>query len=420
MNRRQRRAIQSGGGHGPKSPAQRLLDQGLRDHRANRLKQALDAYRRVLQIDPQSVDAHMNVGAILTNTGQQADARRHFTKALGIQPGNASMRRDFAGALIEFGCWEEALSELGKAIALEPGDARAHADMGFVHVENGRKKEALAAFEKAIAVDPLFAPSYFTKHVALYDDSDPKAATDALTQAVAYDPESVWYRFHLAVLLDQMGQAAAARQHIENLDPDKHVCRGALDSWDYVKSKRSKATRIFATRREALLFGLDQAKVDGLVMEFGVRYGSTIRWIAGRSSGKVFGFDSFRGLPEAWHIQPESTYSTHGEAPRVPPNVELVVGRFDQTLPGFVVSNEGPVRFMNVDCDLYSSAKTVLDSVGDRIVPGTVIAFGEYIINDHWRDDEFKAFQEAVLARGWTYEYLAFGMLTQQAVVRIL
>jgi hypothetical protein len=58
--------------------------------------------------------------------------------------------------------------------------------------------------------------------------------------------------------------------------------------------------------------------------------------------------------------------------------------------------------------------------LGDRIVSGTVIVFDEYIINDRWRDDEFKAFQEAVLARGWKYEYLGFGILTQQAVVRIL
>jgi Tfp pilus assembly protein PilF len=420
MNRRQRRAAQSGGGQGPKSPARRILEQGLRDHRANRFAQALDAYRRALQLDPRSIDAHMNLGVMLTNLGQQTEARKHFAKALAIESDNAAMRRDYASALVEFGCWDEALAELARAIQLEPGDARAHANKGFVLLENGRKKEALDALECAIKADPMFAPAHFTKHVVLYDQSDPKAATDALTQAVAYDPGSVFYRFHLAVLLDQLGQAKAARQHIENLDPDKNVYRGAVDSWDYVKSKRGPATRIFATTREALLYGLQQAKIDGLVMEFGVRYGTSIRWIAENAPGTVHGFDSFKGLPQAWHIQPESTYSTHGELPKVPPNVELVVGRFDQTLPGFVASHEGPVRYMNVDCDLYESAKVVLDALGDRIVPGTVIVFDEYIINDRWRDDEFKAFQEAVLARGWKYEYLGFGMLTQQAVVRML
>lgn len=46
--------------------------------------------------------------------------------------------------------------------------------------------------------------------------------------------------------------------------------------------------------------------------------------------------------------------------------------------------------------------------------------FDEYLINDWWREDEYKAFQEAVAQRGWRYEYLAFSLFTGQAVVQIL
>jgi hypothetical protein len=58
--------------------------------------------------------------------------------------------------------------------------------------------------------------------------------------------------------------------------------------------------------------------------------------------------------------------------------------------------------------------------LSSQIVPGTVIVFDEYIGNEHWREDEFKAFQEAVSTYGWTYEYLAFSMFTKQVVVRML
>lgn len=371
----------------------------MREHRANRFPQALDAYRRTLKLDPQNVDAHMNLGAVLTTLGQQAEARKHFTRALGIQPDNASMRRDFARALIEFGSWDDALVQLDRAIVAEPGDPRAHVNAGFVHLENGRKKEAVAALERAIAIDPMFAPTYFTKHVALYDDSDVTAAADALTHAVAYDPENVSYRFHLAVLLDQLGQAAAARQQFASLGPEKSI-RGAVDSWDYIKTKRTAATRIFATAREVLLFGLDQAKLGGSVMQVGVRYGTAIRWIAGHVRGTVYGFD--------------------GEAPDVPANAEIVAGPFERTLPAFARSHAEPLRYASLICDRFGCAKTALDAIGDRIVPGTVIVLDGYVVADNWRDGAFKAFQEAVAARGWRYEYVAFGMLTQQAVVRIL
>jgi hypothetical protein len=118
-------------------------------------------------------------------------------------------------------------------------------------------------------------------------------------------------------------------------------------------------------------------------------------------------------------VQPKGVYTTHGELPETPAYVALHVGLFDATLPGFLAAHPGPVRFMNVDCDLYASTKVVLDAVADRIVPGTVIAFDEYIVNDAWKEDEFKAFQEAVAARGWRYEYLAFSVQNFQAVVRI-
>jgi hypothetical protein len=85
-----------------------------------------------------------------------------------------------------------------------------------------------------------------------------------------------------------------------------------------------------------------------------------------------------------------------------------------------VKAHKEPVRFMNIDCDLYSATKTILDTLAAQIGSGTVIVFDEYIGNEHWREDEYKAFQEAVRAYGWRYEYLAFSLFTKQVVVRIL
>jgi hypothetical protein len=53
-------------------------------------------------------------------------------------------------------------------------------------------------------------------------------------------------------------------------------------------------------------------------------------------------------------------------------------------------------------------------------VPGTVIVFDEYFCNPYWREDEYKAFQEAVTQYDWRYEYLSFCPFARQAAVRIL
>ena len=155
------------------------------------------------------------------------------------------------------------------------------------------------------------------------------------------------------------------------------------------------------------------------MLEFGVRFGASIRQIAALARQDVHGFDSFQGLPEDWHRESRGSYTTGGVLPEVPENVFLHAGWFEDTLPRFLERHPGAVRFINIDCDLYSSTATVLELLADRIGPGTVIVFDEYLGYEHWREDEFRAFQEAVARRGWAYELLCFSFSTKQVAVRI-
>ena len=82
--------------------------------------------------------------------------------------------------------------------------------------------------------------------------------------------------------------------------------------------------------------------------------------------------------------------------------------------------NDESVAFANIDCDLYSSTKDIFDNIGDRVKKDSVLIFDEYLMFEDWRDHEFKAFQEFVADRGLRYEYMAFGLFSKQALVRIL
>lgn len=112
----------------------------------------------------------------------------------------------------------------------------------------------------------------------------------------------------------------------------------------------------------------------------------------------VYAFDSFIGLPEDWVGTPcsKGTFSTGKKPPDIN-NVNFVVGWFEETLPEFVRTHKAePACLIHIDCDLYSSTKTVLGSVGEFITSGTVIVFNEWIYNHDYRcnDHEQKAFLE--------------------------
>jgi tetratricopeptide (TPR) repeat protein len=417
MNRNQRRHAKH---HAAKRPQDAILAAALASHRAGDVAAAVAGYRRVLDLDPRNLDALMNLGHAGAAEGKQAEALRLYRRALAVAPRRAAVHRDLARVLTDFGRWDEAWAHAAQAIALEPDSAEAFFGLGTILLDSGRRAEAVPALERAVVLNPLYADGWVELARALFDPARIGPALDALTRAVASDAGHVWARFLLGVALDLAGQASAAKAQLASLHRDPKVFAGAVDSWRYVQEHRAPTTRLFTTTRETLLHALAAAPAEGLVVELGVRYGITTRWIAAAASGPVHGFDSFEGLPEGWHVQPKGIYSTHGEVPELPANVELHVGLFHDTLPAFLATTAGPLRFAHVDCDLYSSTRTVLEALGDRIVPGSVLLFDEYLINDAWREDEHKAFQEHVAARGLRYEYLAFGIPSGQAAVRVL
>lgn len=213
----------------------------------------------------------------------------------------------------------------------------------------------------------------------------------------------------------------------------------ALSSLNYVlEQKHSKLEYRHFFTHDMIHLALQNVSItNGLVMEFGVYFGKTLRMIASHfynvdPSIEVHGFDTFDGLPEDWRGTKAGSYSTEGLIPDVGTNVKYHVGLFSDCLTTFLSdlrNNEieqgdrvKPVSFMNIDCDLYSSTMDVLVPLAKegRIVSGTVIVFDEYIMNPKWHDDEFKAFQQVANEYKWKYEYIAISLATGQAVIKII
>ena len=157
---------------------------------------------------------------------------------------------------------------------------------------------------------------------------------------------------------------------------------------------------------------------SGLFMEFGVYKGNSINFISATVPDKiVYGFDSFEGLPEDWRYDSrKGSFNAGGKMPRVNSNVRLIKGWFNETLPAFVKEHTEPCAFIHVDCDLYSSTKTIFANLKDQIVSGTVITFDEYFNYPGWQQGEHKAFMELVAEKGFEFEYIARTDLAQVAV----
>ncbi len=161
------------------------------------------------------------------------------------------------------------------------------------------------------------------------------------------------------------------------------------------------------------------ATEHGLICEFGVAGGKSINFLSKLMPNRIIhGFDSFEGLPENWtHRLQKGAFKQ--PMPKVNPNVRLHKGWFSETLPVFLAENPGMADFLNIDCDLYSSTKTVFELFAPRIQPGTVIYFDEFFNYPGWQQGEYRAFTEFVQANGVEYEYLGYNRLGTQLALQI-
>lgn len=187
--------------------------------------------------------------------------------------------------------------------------------------------------------------------------------------------------------------------------------QSALRSAEFVRNNipLKLAKDHLALRRDAVL----AAPEGGLFLEFGVFKGYWINEMArARPHVHFFGFDSFEGLPEGWEFLPAGHFDLGGVLPPVEENVTLVKGWFNETIEPFLEEHSGPVSFVHIDCDLYSSTKTVLDAIWPRIRPGTQIVMDDFMVAPGWENEEHKAFFDFINEHGIGFKYTGWSNQT--------
>ena len=176
---------------------------------------------------------------------------------------------------------------------------------------------------------------------------------------------------------------------------------------------------IFDDRYGLLNLSIRQAlERPGMWLEFGVFNAKSINYVGkqiGSHGHVIHGFDSFEGLAEDWRgtAALKGRFTLGGKLPRVEPNVRLVKGWFDATIPTFLAARPAePIAFAHLDSDTYESTKYVLEQIIPRLAAGTILQFDEYLGYPAWRKGEYLAWQEACAAHGIKYRYLGVGLMS--------
>jgi len=149
----------------------------------------------------------------------------------------------------------------------------------------------------------------------------------------------------------------------------------------------------------------------GDYFEFGVCHGTSLLIMydellhARLANVRLFGFDSFAGLPPdnegmwktGWYSADyDDVVQSLNNHPVDWTRVQLVKGFFSETLTGKLIAqhNIRKASIIMIDCDMYSSAKESLDFCGSLILDEAVIIFDDWNPLAQQNRGEKRAFEE--------------------------
>jgi len=125
------------------------------------LDQAIDHYRQALQIKPNYLPTHLNLGVALARQGRINEAEESYVKALEIQPNYPDAHYNLGNLYRAQGQSMAAVGHYEKAIALNPDLVDAHNNLGNVLIAQGQLEEAVRHFREAIRINPAHAQAHF-------------------------------------------------------------------------------------------------------------------------------------------------------------------------------------------------------------------------------------------------------------------
>jgi hypothetical protein len=292
-------------------------------------------------------------------------------------------------------------------------------NLALAYQESGVLEKAMSFYDQALKIEPTYINALFNQHALWLDQGHINKAIHNLQTILTLNPNDHEVMYML-LNLHKAYQDVLLTHYEKALSQGDDLSQSRLRGFQYL-SHIKPIPKLLGSGYTVLKKAYEAMSLQhGLILEFGVRHGTSIRQLASFTSKPIYGFDSFEGLPEDWHQESKEVYSTKGKIPKVPAHVTLIPGWFEKTLPLFLEKHGEDIALINIDCDIYSSTKTVLDLLSARIKKGTIILFDEYIGNLHWEEDEHKAFMESINTYQWKYEYLCYSAYTKQVAVKII
>ncbi|MBW3050415.1 hypothetical protein DNJ72_00185 [Prochlorococcus marinus XMU1403] len=423
-------------------PKEQIINQALKSHSQGKISEAEKYYQSFIDQGFKDDRIFANYGEILKDNGKLDEAAKNLKEAIELNPQNSNAHKNLGNVFIQFGQLDKAKQETEIAIELKPDFAEAHSNMGVILKHLGKLKEAELSTRKAIELKPDLAIGYCNLGVFLIGRNKLQEAERSLKKGIELNfADAAWNYYSLSNSIEEAEgilkqclkidqnhlEAALTLSALKLHQGDQSLFQKFINSshkdHPYIRSFKwvltlPKLPKLFFHRWALFDYVINKSKKDRPFYEFGVWRGESFKYLI-NTFKKGYGFDTFDGLPEDWHHEKQGKYSADGVIPKIEGGT-FIAGKFEDALPSFFSKPRPLASIINFDADLYSSTLCALNYSKSVIDKDTILIFDEFIINNNWEQDEYKALNEFCSDNNFSYEVLAISYMSKQVAVKII
>ena len=185
----------------------------------NQLGEARRAYRAAIAIDPASVQAYVNIGAVASRSKTYPDAATAYRRALTLSREHAGAWNNLASVVWEMNDGPAATRLCRRSIVLKPDHPDPYANLGYVVRSQAQDQADFAAAEahclRALRIAPSHVSATNNLGIIHLDLGNLVQAEDLFRRTLAAEPKHPDARFNLSLALLKAGQLKEAWEHYE-------------------------------------------------------------------------------------------------------------------------------------------------------------------------------------------------------------
>ena len=218
---------------------------------AERLEDALDAWRTAIDLKPDLAEAYLEMGAAQSRAGRRGDAEQTYRRMLRILPGNSAAKLSLSALLIDSGRPADA-EQVTRSGLTDPIDARLkgvmHNNLAIALRAQNKNAEALDHYEKAQALDPSLPLLDMLRAEALHDLKRDDDALEVLRGLVAKEPGVPRWHHVYNELLYHMNRSEECLKSYDRAPQSREILLGKA----YFLSQEKRGEEMHALYSELL------------------------------------------------------------------------------------------------------------------------------------------------------------------------